>query len=55
MHELYHGTSQKFSISNGDGVKHSVKVVIPPGTLPGARVHALPTVIFEIREKPHEY
>ncbi|KAI0029602.1 hypothetical protein K488DRAFT_88566 [Vararia minispora EC-137] len=55
MHELYHGTSQKFHISTGDGTNHSVKVVVPAGTQPGAKVHALPTVVFEIRERPHAY
>jgi hypothetical protein len=55
MHELYNGTSQKFSISTADGVQRSVKVVIPPGTLPGARVDALPGVVFEVRERSHAY
>lgn len=56
LEELYTGTSQKFRISTGaDGAHQNVRVVIPPGLQPGTRMHALPTVTFEVRERPHAY
>ena len=56
LEELYTGTSQKFRISTGaDGAHQNVRVVIPPGLQPGTRIHALPTVTFEVRERPHGY